>query len=294
MPWEPWISSSLASTAPIGSGGVACSPSSSPTWTCRPRGRSERPTRRPCRWTRRRRATRGRRRRWPRRSRRAASGPPSTTHLGAELRRQPECRLGHVDGDDPGAEGGRDHHRRQPHAAAAVDRDPVPGPHLPVGGQGAVGGGEAAAERRGRDEVQVVGQRDDVEVGRRYGDQLGERPRHGEPRLRLVRAHLGVAGRAVVAPPAAADERHGHPLAHPARRHLRADRVDDAGVLVSGHVRQRHRVVSLPGMPVGAADAGGPHRDQHAVGRAVRARESRREPGSRRTRRTGLLAWGRS
>ena len=48
-------------------------------------------------------------------------------HLGAEFRRQPECGLGHVHGDDAGAQRGRDQHRRQPHAATAVDRDPLPG-----------------------------------------------------------------------------------------------------------------------------------------------------------------------
>ena len=50
-----------------------------------------------------------------------------------------------------------------------------------MGGQRAVGRGEAAAQRRGGDEVQVVGQRYDVEVGRRYGDQLGEGPGQVKP-----------------------------------------------------------------------------------------------------------------
>ena len=114
-------------------------------------------------------------------------GPALDEHLGAQLPGEPEGGPGHVDGDDAGAERGRDHHRRQAHAATAVDRHPVAGTDPAVGGQGAVGGREAAPQRRGGDEVQVVGQRDHVEVGRRHGDEVGERPRLGEPRLRLVR-----------------------------------------------------------------------------------------------------------
>ena len=50
-----------------------------------------------------------------------------------------------------------------------------------------------------------------------------------------------------------------------ARLHLRADRGDDAGELVAGDLRKSHGVMPLPGVPIGSADSGRAHFDQHTV-----------------------------
>ena len=62
----------------------------------------------------------------------------------------------------------------------------------------------------------------------------------------------------------------GHTCASPAKQNVqRPPHLGDyARELVSRHMRQGHRVVPLPGVPVRPAYAGGVHFDEHTVGRA--------------------------
>ena len=137
-------------------------------------------------------------------------------------------------------------------------------------GDGAERGGEPAAQAGRGDVVQAGGQRHQVGVRRVHGHELGERARPGEPRLGLPRAHLGVAGQAVLAPAAAAGERHRHPVPGVPRGHLEPGRHDHPGELGPADVRQHHGIVALPGVPVRPAHAGRAHLDEHPVGRASR------------------------
>ncbi len=105
------------------------------------------------------------------------------------------CRAagGGIDGDDLGAEGDADHHGGQAHPAAPEDGQPLPRLQASLRGEGVVGGGEAAAQRGCGDEVDVVGQPDEVEVGRPHRHLLGERAGMGEAGLGLLGAHLCLA-----------------------------------------------------------------------------------------------------
>ena len=82
-------------------------------------------------------------------------------------------------------------------------------------------------------------------------------------------ADLLLAGRALFALAAAADERQGYAVTGAEIADARADRLDHAGDLVPGHVRQRDvGVVPHPAVPVAAAHA----RRADAQHDAVRAR----------------------
>ena len=103
-----------------------------------------------------------------------------------------------------------------------------------------------------------------------------------EARLGLAVADLVVAGGALRARPARAHERDDHALPGPPPRHALADRLDDAGELVAGHVRERADVgvVAHPAVPVAAAQPGGLHPDHGAVRRGLRVGDGldRRHP----------------
>jgi hypothetical protein len=179
----------------------------------------------------------------------------------------------HVDGDDGGAERRRDHHRRQAEAAAAVDCDPVAGCDAAVHVDGRERGHEPAAEARGLDEAELLGQPDEVQVGARQRDVLGERAPCGEARLEVLVADLRLAVPTRLAAPAAAAERHRHPVAGREAANLRPDRLDHPGQLVAGHVRQRdRRVMAHPAVPVAPADPGRPDRHHDPVTRGSRIR----------------------
>jgi hypothetical protein len=91
---------------------------------------------------------------------------------------------------------------------------------------------EPAAQAGRGDEADLGGQRHQVRVRRVHGHELGERPRPGEARLGLPRAHLGVARPAVLARAAAAGERHRDPVPGPPLRHLGPGRHHSPGELV--------------------------------------------------------------
>ena len=137
---------------------------------------------------------------------------------------------------------------------------------------------------RGRE---VVGQRDQVDVGVVEGDQLGERPPAGEPGLRLALAHLVVAaqaGRAACRRRTRTGPSRGRPAAHRVTSAPTAATVPASswpGTCGSAMVR----VVAHPAVPVAAAQPGGldPHDD--AVRRAAPGRAPRGPSADRRTRR---------
>ena len=89
----------------------------------------------------------------------------------------------------PAADG--DLHGGQPDPAAAVHRHPLPRPHPADLHDGAEGGGVAAAQRGGGGQVQLLGDGDQVDVGRVEGDELGQRAPVGEPGLGLARRRPG-------------------------------------------------------------------------------------------------------
>ena len=93
------------------------------------------------------------------------SAPAGTASSAPTVARAVQRRLGDVDGDHARPRGRGDHHRRQPDAAAAVDGDPLARAHAADLEHRAVGGREAAAQRRRRVGVQPVRQRDQVHVG---------------------------------------------------------------------------------------------------------------------------------
>ncbi len=190
--------------------------------------------------------------------------------LGAEVTGPAESRPGHIHRDDPRAEGRADVHGRQADPAAAVHREPLPGPQPGVPGQRPVGGGEPAAQAGGGHGVHRVRQAHQVGVRGVDGHPLGERPGAGEPGLGLVRADLRLARPAVLTPAAAAGERHRDPVAGPPAGHRRASLGDGPGQFVPGNVREADRVVPLPGVPVRPAHPGRADADHHAVIRAGR------------------------
>ncbi len=140
----------------------------------------------------------------------------------------------------------------------------------------AIGGREPASECRRGHEVELVRQRDQVDVGLGDRHELGERAPMREPGLLLVVAHLLVAGKALLAPAARADERHRHAVADLPRRDLGADLLDHPGQLVAGNVREPDvGVVSHPAVPVAAAQAGRLDPDHRTGRRAHRRRHIR-------------------
>ena len=117
------------------------------------------------------------------------------------------------------------------------------------------------------------GSGDQVHVGVVQSDVLGVRAPVGEARLGLPLAHLLVPGRAGGATAAGADEGGGHAVAGAPAGHRLAGRLDDAGEFVAGDVREGDvGVVTLPAVPVAAAEAGGFDPDDDSVRRGHRVR----------------------
>ena len=163
-----------------------------------------------------------------------------------------------VDGHDPRPARDRDHHGGQADPAAAVDGDPLPLGDPALGDDGAERSGDPAAERRGGHRSHAVRQRDEVDVRMVEGHEVGEGPPAGEAGLGLALADLVVAGQALLARTAGADEGDRHAVAGVPPGDSVARRCDAAGELVTGDVRQRDRpVVAGPPVPVAAAQPGG-------------------------------------
>ena len=185
------------------------------------------------------------------------------------------CGIGDVHRNDPRPERRANHHGGQSHSAASVDGQPLVGRESSLGDHGAERGREPAAQRRGLDVVERIGQGDEVGVGGVDRDELREGSPAGEPGLRLLQADVRVARRAQLARSAPAGERDRHPITNLPSRHARADDLHGPCQLVPRNHRQRHRVVAQPRVPVGAAYARRAHPDHDA---ARRARVDRRRP----------------
>jgi hypothetical protein len=152
-----------------------------------------------------------------------------------------------------------------------VDRHPVSGRDAPVHLYGRERGHEPAAEARRFDEVDLLRQAHEVELGARHDDVLGERTPRRESHLVVVVADLRVPVAARLAVPATAAERRGHVLAGLEPAGVRADLRHHARELVPGHVRQVDiGVVAHPPVPVAAADARGRHGHDDSVARRGR------------------------
>ena len=189
--------------------------------------------------------------------------------FGAQLQCPFTCSPGRVHGQHPCAKSSGDDHRGQPHAPTPDHQQPLLGGEVALHGQRVKGGGESTAQGSGGDEVDARRQPDQVEVGRPDRDLLGERPEVGEPRLGLVGTDLSLPGEAPRAPSAPVHEGRGDPVTDGTIPDQRADPGHHAGELVARHHGQRHRIVAPPGVPVRAADAGGPHCDHGPVRRTV-------------------------
>ena len=262
MPCEPSSSSSRAITRSIGSRGGS---GSSPTWTWRPRLRSPA-------------IEAAQAASAPIASRLTCAPPPVSSrtsaparavHLRARPARGVQRVVGHVDRHDPRAESRGDHHRREPDAAAAVDRDPLARLRAADLHDRAIGGGEAAAEAGRSVGADRLGQRDEVDVGPVERDELGEGAPVREARLALAIADLLVARGALLAVSARAHERDGHARA---RRPLRTSGPTASTTPASSWPgtwgkRADVRVVAHPAVPVRAAQAGRLDPDHDAVER---------------------------
>ena len=94
-----------------------------------------------------------------------------------------------------------DHDGGQAHAAAAVDRDPLPGGHPALIDDGAERGDKAAAEAGGGGEIDCLRQAHQIDIGVVDGNIFGEGAPMGEAGLKLVIADLVIAGVALRAEP---------------------------------------------------------------------------------------------
>ena len=108
----------------------------------------------------------------------------------------------------------------------------------------------------------------EIDVGCGQRDVLGEATPSVEAGLPLMQAHLVVAGLADEALSARTDEGHSHSIADAPSCDVRSDGSDRSRELVAGYVGEfRDIVVSVPGVPVTAAQASGLNLEDDAVGR---------------------------
>ena len=90
----------------------------------------------------------------------------------------------------------------------------------------------------------------------------------GKPGLELVIADLMMTGLALGAAAASADKRQGDAVTGFPETDMGADFLDRSAEFVAGNLGQLHvRIMTLPGMPVAATDAGGTDADHGPVNR---------------------------
>ena len=183
------------------------------------------------------------------------------------------CRRERVHTDDPGAKRNADLDRGEPQAPTAAHQQGLLGCQSALDDHGAVRSGEATAKRRGFREPQRVREPDQIRLGVRDHDPLGERAPSGEPRLFLAIADLVVTCPTLCTRSARVDERGRHAIADRPSGDIDADLVDNTCELMTGHVWQRDRFVSHPGVPVTAAETGGPDGDDDTVAGTWRLRK---------------------
>src|SRR5262249_39401814 len=162
----------------------------------------------------------------------------------------------------------RDHRGREAHATAAVHGHPFARPRAALGDNGAVRRGEAAPQQRGGREGHGIGEAHQVHVGIRKSNELRERAPAGEARLVVVIAALLVARATALTGAASHREGDGDAVARFPFAYVPARRDHSTGELVSRNVRYFHvGVVAFPTVPVRAAQAGGSHFYNDAIGR---------------------------
>src|SRR5580692_3057084 len=178
-----------------------------------------------------------------------------------------------IDADDVRSHGGRDVDRRETDATAPVDDYPFAGLHLRAIDDAVKRGHEATAQRGCLDEVNAVGQIDQVHVGKRHRHKVTESAGVREARQQRRDAYVGLAVATILAGAVALAERNDHPLALFEIAHVLAYFFDDASELMSedraGLSRETHPgPVARPCVPVGTADAVGLDAHDGASGRA--------------------------
>ena len=125
---------------------------------------------------------------------------------------------------------------------------------------------DAAAERRRHLESDRCRQANQVHIGGRKGDVLGEPTPAIETGLPLVRAHLVVAGLADQTAAARAHERNGDAVPHAPARDVWANGGNRPRELMSGHMgKLGDVVVPVPAVPVTAAQSRRLHLEDDAV-----------------------------
>src|SRR5581483_1461086 len=200
----------------------------------------------------------------------------------AELTRELETVRPQVDRDDRrAARELRGQHGREPHCAGAEHGEAAARGRLQRVQDGARSGLDAASERRGYLERDVVGQSYEVALARdrvRREGRLAEevrvdvaergravrRPRGGEVVLEegvAVDAESALARRTRPAEVVA----HPDAVAGSELRDARTHRLDDARALVPEDDRERHRQPLVAADQVGVADAAGRHPHEHLV-----------------------------
>src|SRR5215475_8697365 len=188
-----------------------------------------------------------------------------------------EFLVRNINADYVRAESARNHHCRHADAAASMHRDPLAGSQPGLLRDAAKRRRKATAERRGLDELHLIGKADEVNVGEWQGDIFGERAGTCESRLKLVFADLLVARETVNTGSTADRERGSHPVPCPPSPRVRTDSGDHAGKLMAGNMRESPdvRIMPLPTVPVAPAQARRFHLNNYAVSRDDRVRNYR-------------------
>jgi hypothetical protein len=191
--------------------------------------------------------------------------------FGAEALRKIQRGPSAVDGDDPGASRDGDQHRAEADATDPDHGDPLAARHAGAGVQGAIRGGEPAAQRGGSGVLDHLGHSDQVRVGGVQGDVLGEGTPVREAGLGLPWTDLSLATEAPFTAAAPADEGGGHPGADRPASNVGTHRDDLTDQLVPRNVRECNAIVmTRPGMPVTAAQTRRMHPHDHPTGRRHR------------------------
>ena len=134
--------------------------------------------------------------------------------------------------------------------------NPLPFGHLPLINNRPERCGKPAAEAGRGFERHLIGQAYEVDVGIVNGHELGKGAPVREAGLKLVITNLLVAGMTFRALATTPDKWNGDPITHlPPRNALTYD-LNDAGQLMPRNMGQHDvRVISLPAVPVAAANA---------------------------------------
>jgi hypothetical protein len=123
-----------------------------------------------------------------------------------------------------------------------------------------------ATQTDSRSEIQRLRQAQKIRIGVMNRHKLRERSPVCETRLKLIIANLLIPRCALRAGATAAYERHRHAIAAFPLSHVFANRRDNSGQFMTGHVWKLNiRVVSDPAVPVAATNTSSHNLDYNAV-----------------------------